>query len=86
LRTIQERISITNLERALCAIAYTTEVAKLKTPALITAGASIGSTESAHAAAIRARFKSLGVNIDIVPSSFVSANHRSALDDFRFAS
>nr|WP_199329373.1 ferritin-like domain-containing protein [Coleofasciculus sp. FACHB-1120] len=58
------------------AIAYTREIAKLKTPALITAGASIGSDESAHATAIRAAFKSLGVDIEIVPASFVSADTR----------
>ncbi|HEY9599726.1 MAG TPA: ferritin-like domain-containing protein [Cyanophyceae cyanobacterium] len=74
-------VNIAKLALALetdAAIAYTNEIAKLKTPALITAGASIGSTESAHAAAIRATFKSLGVNIEIVPSSFVSADNRSA--------
>jgi rubrerythrin len=74
-------VNIAKLALALetdAAIAYTNEVAKLKTPALITAGASIGSTESAHAAAIRATFKSLGVNIEIVPSSFVNADNRSA--------
>ncbi|HBB35493.1 MAG TPA: DUF4439 domain-containing protein [Cyanobacteria bacterium UBA8803] len=74
-------VNIAKLALALetdAAIAYTNEVAKLKTPALITAGASIGSTESAHAAAIRATFKSLGINIEIVPSSFVSADNRDA--------
>ncbi|MGQ9873273.1 ferritin-like domain-containing protein [Leptodesmis sp.] len=60
------------------AIAYTQEVARLKTPALITAGASIGSTESAHATAIRAAFKSLGMNLNVVPSAFVSAQNRSS--------
>ncbi|MEH2424220.1 MAG: ferritin-like domain-containing protein [Nostoc sp.] len=39
------------------AIAYTQKIAKLKTPKLITVGASIGSTKAAHAAAIRATFK-----------------------------
>ncbi|MEB3293840.1 MAG: ferritin-like domain-containing protein [Synechococcales bacterium] len=58
------------------AIAYTQEVAQLKTPALITAGATIGSNEASHATAIRAAFKSLGVGLDIVPSSFVSADLR----------
>lgn len=74
-------VNIAKLALALetdAAIAYTTEIAKLQTPALITAGASIGSTESAHAAAIRATFKSLGVNIEIVPSAFVSADNRKA--------
>lgn len=78
---IDSDVNIAKLALALetdAAIAYTTEVAKLKTPALITAGASIGSTESAHAAAIRATFKSLGVPIEIVPSSFVSADNRNS--------
>lgn len=78
---IDSDVNIAKLALALetdAAIAYTSEVGKLKTPALITAGASIGSTESAHAAAIRATFKSLGVGIEIVPSSFVSADNRSA--------
>ncbi len=72
-------VNIAKLALALevdAAIAYTTEIAKLKNPAFITAGASIGSTESAHAAAIRATFKSLGVNIEIVPASFVSKDTR----------
>ncbi|HEY9744476.1 MAG TPA: ferritin-like domain-containing protein [Coleofasciculaceae cyanobacterium] len=78
---IDSDVNIAKLALALetdAAIAYISEVAKLKTPALISAGASIGSTESAHAAAIRATFKSLGVNIEIVPSSFVSADNRGA--------
>lgn len=78
---VDSDVNIAKLALALetdAAIAYTNEVAKLKTPALITAGASIGSTESAHAAAIRATFKSLGVDIEIVPSAFVSADNRSA--------
>jgi rubrerythrin len=77
---IDSDVNIAKLALALetdAAIAYTNEIAKLRTPALITAGASIGSTESAHAAAIRATFKSLGVGIEIVPSSFVSADNRS---------
>jgi hypothetical protein len=74
-------VNIAKLALALevdAAIAYTTEVASLKTPALITAGASIGSTESAHASAIRAAFVSLGVNIPVVPAAFVSADNRQA--------
>ena len=74
-------VNIAKLALALevdAAIAYTQEVAKLKTPALITAGASIGTTESAHAAAIRATFKALGVKLEIVPASFVSAATRQA--------
>ncbi len=72
-------VNIAKLALALetdAAIAYTTEVSKLKTPALITAGATIGSNESAHATAIRAAFVSLGVGIDYVPASFVSADTR----------
>jgi len=78
---VDSDVNIAKLALALetdAAIAYTTEIAQLKTPALITAGASIGSTESAHAAAIRATFKSLGVPLEIVPSSFVNADNRSA--------
>ncbi|MEH2348772.1 MAG: DUF4439 domain-containing protein [Nostoc sp.] len=74
-------VNIAKLALALetdAAIAYTQEVAKLKTPKLITVGASIASTEAAHAAAIRATFKSLGVNIEIVPASFVSRETREA--------
>lgn len=74
-------VNIAKLALALetdAAIAYTQEVAKLKTPALITAGASIGSTESAHATAIRAAFKALGMNLNVVPSAFVSAQNRNS--------
>jgi rubrerythrin len=74
-------VNIAKLALALeidAAIAYTTEVAQLKTPALISAGASIGADESAHAAAIRATFRSLGVGIEIVPSSFINADNRQA--------
>ncbi len=74
-------VNIAKLALALetdAAIAYTTEISNLKTPALISAGASIGSTESAHAAAIRATFKALGVGIEIVPAAFVNADNRSA--------
>ncbi|HBE16646.1 MAG TPA: DUF4439 domain-containing protein [Cyanobacteria bacterium UBA11149] len=78
---IDSDVNIAKLALALetdAAIAYTKEVAMLKTPALITAGASIGSTESAHAAAIRATFKALGVDLEIVPSAFVSSDNRDA--------
>jgi bacterioferritin (cytochrome b1) len=57
-------VNIAKLALALevdAAIAYANEVAKLTAPELVTAGASIGSTESAHATAIRAAFVSLGV-------------------------
>jgi rubrerythrin len=78
---VDSDVNIAKLALALetdAAIAYTQEVAKLKTPALVSAGASIGSTESAHAAAIRAAFVSLGVQIPVVPASFVSADNRKA--------
>ncbi|MEH1817985.1 MAG: ferritin-like domain-containing protein [Nostoc sp.] len=74
-------VNIAKLALALeidAAIAYSQEIAKLKTPKLITIGASIGSTESAHAAAIRATFKALGVDIEIVPAPFVSSENRQA--------
>jgi rubrerythrin len=74
-------VNIAKLALALevdAAIAYTFEAAKLKTPALITAGASIGTNEAAHATAIRAAFKSLGVDIAIVPSSFFNPATRSS--------
>ncbi|MEH2275582.1 MAG: hypothetical protein V7K40_12550 [Nostoc sp.] len=50
----------------------------MKTPKLITVGASIGSTEATHAAAIRATFKALGVNLEIVSASFVSIETHEA--------
>lgn len=78
---IDSDVNIAKLALALetdAAIAYTQEAAKLTTPKLISVGASIGATESAHAAAIRATFKALGVNIEIVPASFVNAANRGA--------
>jgi rubrerythrin len=78
---VDSDVNIAKLALALetdAAIAYTTEIAQLKTPALITAGASIGSTESAHAATIRAAFNALGVKMPVVPSSFVNAQTRDA--------
>lgn len=77
---IDSDVNIAKLALALevdAAIAYSGEIAKLKTPALITAGASIGATESAHATAIRAAFVSLGVGIDIVPAAFINTENRS---------
>jgi rubrerythrin len=74
-------VNIAKLALALetdAAIAYTQEIAKLKTPALITAGASIGTDEAAHATAIRAAFVSLGVDIPYVPASFVSRDTRDS--------
>jgi rubrerythrin len=61
---VDSDVNIAKLALALetdAAIAYTQEAAKLKNPKLISVGASIGATESAHAAAIRATFKALGV-------------------------
>jgi Ferritin-like domain len=78
---IDSDVNIAKLALALetdAAIAYTLEAAKLKTPALITAGASIGTNEAAHATAIRAAFKSLGVELAIVPASFFNPQTRSA--------
>lgn len=78
---VDSDVNIAKLALALevdAAIAYTTEAAQLKTPALITAAASIGSDESAHATAIRAAFVSLGVEIPVVPAAFVSADTRNA--------
>lgn len=74
-------VNIAKLALALetdAAIAYTQEISKLRTPALITAGASIGATEASHATLIRAAFKSLGVDINPIPASFVSADTRSS--------
>jgi hypothetical protein len=74
-------VNIAKLALALevdAAIAYANEVSRLSAPELVIAGASIGSTESAHATAIRAAFVSLGVDIPVVPASFVSADTREA--------
>lgn len=73
-------VNIAKLALALetdAAIAYGREAAKLKTPALITAGASIGATEASHATLIRSAFKSLGVDLAVIPAPFVSADTRS---------
>lgn len=78
---IDTDVNIAKLALALetdAAIAYTLEAAKLKTPALIVAGASIATTEAAHAAAIRATFKALGMNLEIVPTAFVSNDNRKS--------
>jgi rubrerythrin len=78
---IDSDVNIAKLALALetdAAIAYTFEASKLKTPALITAGASIGTNEAAHATAIRAAFKSLGVDLAIVPAAFFNPSTRSA--------
>jgi rubrerythrin len=72
-------VNIAKLALALevdAAIAYTKEIAMLKTPALITAGATIGENEATHATAIRAAFQSLGVQLMVVPAAFVAENSR----------
>lgn len=77
---IDSDVNIAKLALALetdAAIAYGNEIAKLKTTALITTGASIGSTEASHATSIRAAFVALGVSLPIIPASFVSADTRS---------
>ena len=74
-------VNIAKLALALetdAAIAYGREIAKLKTPALITAGASIGATEASHATLIRSAFKALGVDLAVIPASFVSADTRGS--------
>jgi len=74
-------VNIAKLALALevdAAIAYGTEASKLKTPALVVAAGSIGSTESAHATFIRAAFNQLGVTMPVVPASFISAETRSS--------
>ncbi len=78
---IDSDVNIAKLALALetdAAIAYGREIAKLTTPALITAGATIGATEASHATYIRSVFKSLGVDLMVVPASFVSADTRKA--------
>jgi rubrerythrin len=72
-------VNIAKLALALetdAAIAYGSEISKLKTPALITAGASIATAEASHATAIRAAFISLGIEIPYVPAAFVNADTR----------
>jgi rubrerythrin len=73
-------VNIAKLALALevdAAIAYGIEASKLKTPQLVTAGASIATVESAHATAIRAAFISLGVDIKTVPAAFMNADTRT---------
>ncbi|MEC4805232.1 MAG: DUF4439 domain-containing protein [Jaaginema sp. PMC 1079.18] len=74
-------VNIAKLALALetdAAIGYGMEIAKLKTPELITAGAAIAATEASHATTIRAAFVSLGMDIPYVPAPFVSADTREA--------
>jgi rubrerythrin len=77
---VDSDVNIAKLALALetdAAIAYTKEIAMLKTPALITVGASIGSDEACHATAIRAAFVALGVSMDYVPTAFINEELRS---------
>ena len=72
-------VNIAKLALALetdAAIAYASEVARLRTPELVTAGATIAAAEASHATTIRAAFISLGVDIPFVPAPFVSADTR----------
>ncbi len=74
-------VNIAKLALALevdAAIAYGKEIATLRTPELVTAGASIGSVEVSHATLIRAAFQSLGVDIMPIPAAFISADTRSS--------
>jgi rubrerythrin len=78
---VDSDVNIAKLALALevdAAIAYVTEVAELETPALVSAAASIGAAESAHATAIRSVFKAYGVAIEIVPAAFMDARNRNA--------
>ncbi len=73
-------VNIAKLALALevdAAIAYAKEAAQLKTPALITAGASIGANESAHATVIRSAFKSLGVDLKVIPAALITPENRN---------
>jgi len=51
--------------------------AQLKTPALITAGASIGANESAHARVIRSAFRSLGVDLKVIPAALITPENQN---------
>lgn len=53
-------------------LAYGDAFSKLKTPELLAAAGTIAPDESAHAAAIRAVFKTLMPSIEYVPAAFVS--------------
>ncbi|HEY9889565.1 MAG TPA: DUF4439 domain-containing protein, partial [Candidatus Obscuribacterales bacterium] len=72
-------VNIAKLALALetdAAIAYGSEVAKLKIPELVTAGVAIAAAEAAHATSIRAAFVALGVDIVTIPAAFVGATTR----------
>jgi len=58
-------------------MAYGLEAAQLQTPALVIAGISIGATAASHTNLVRATFKSLGVDIPVVPAAFVNQDARS---------
>lgn len=78
---VDSDVNIAKLALALetdAAIVYGMEVAKLKTPELVTAGVSIATTEAAHATTIRAAFISLGIEIPYVPAAFINSDTRSA--------
>jgi rubrerythrin len=75
-------VNIAKLALALevdAAIAYGQEAAKLKTASLITAASSIGSAEACHVTIIRSAFKSLGIDLKVLPVAFVNAANRNAL-------
>jgi len=72
-------VNIARLALALetdAAIAYITETAKLKSSSLVMAAAGIGGVESIHAARIRSAFKSLGVDLRVVPSAIINLENR----------
>ena len=72
-------VNIAKLALALetdAAIAYVTEIAKIKSPTLVMAGAGIGSIESTHAVRIRSAFRSLGQDLAVVPTAMISPEHR----------
>lgn len=58
------------------ALAYNDAFAKLRDKGLISAAATIGPNEAAHATAIRAVFRTLDSSIQFVPSAFISAETR----------
>ncbi|WP_218079432.1 ferritin-like domain-containing protein [Anthocerotibacter panamensis] len=60
------------------ALAYADAFSKLKTPAILSAAATIAPDESAHATAIRAVFKTLVPTMEYVPAPFLSAATRKA--------
>lgn len=72
-------VNIAKLALALetdAAIAYVSESAKLKTPALAMTGAGIGCVESGHAVRIRCAFQGLGMEIAAIPTAVMGAGSR----------